>query len=95
MAAWAISLAAAGLPAAARSTVSAATCEADFEAMLAAIDANRESAIREIERQLAEAAADKHPALKDLREAAWMQEEAERVQASHFRRDCLKAAAAK
>ncbi|MEK9755382.1 MAG: hypothetical protein VW338_19510 [Rhodospirillaceae bacterium] len=60
--------------------------------MLAAIDANLKAAVAELDRQIAESEADKHPALVALKEAAWMQEERERVQADHFRRDCLKAA---
>jgi hypothetical protein len=66
-------------------------CEADFQAMLISIGENRASAVREIDRQLLEAPPEKHPALKDLKEAAWMQEESERVQAHRYRTDCLKA----
>jgi len=68
-----------------------AVCEADYQAMLVAIADNRASAVREIDRQILETPPEKHPALNDLKEAAWMQEESERIQAHRYRQDCLKA----
>ena len=80
-----------GTPAAAAELTPAA-CEADFQAMLTAIAANRQTAVQDLERQIAEADPERHPALKELREAAWTEEEHQRIQADHFRQDCLKAA---
>ncbi len=85
-------LGAASVSARAQPGISVATCEADFQALLAAIRINRESSIAEIERQIGETTPDRHPALNELKEAAWMQEEHERRQADQFHRDCLKAA---
>jgi hypothetical protein len=84
-----LSLAGAQAPAA---DLTPAVCEADFQAMLAAITANRQAAVRDLERQIAEADPERHPALKELSEAAWTEEEHQRIQADHFRLDCLKAA---
>jgi hypothetical protein len=69
-----------------------AVCETDFQAMLAAIAANRQAAVQDLDRQIAETDPERRPALKELREAAWTEEEHQRVQADRFRLDCLKAA---
>lgn len=67
-------------------------CHVDFHDMLAAIEANRDSALAEIKRQLASATAEQKTRLMDLHEQVWTQEEMDRRHADLYRRDCLRAA---
>ena len=68
-------------------------CAEDFNALIAEIERNRQSAITKLNRQLTEA--DTHrqrDSLKFLLEQVWDDEERQRVTAGMIRRDCEKAA---
>ena len=68
-------------------------CVEDFNALIAEIERNRQSAITKLNRQLTEA--DTHQqrdSLKFLLEQVWDDEERQRATAGMIRRDCEKAA---
>ena len=68
-------------------------CVEDFNALIAEIERNRQSAITKLKRQLTEA--DTHQqrdSLKFVLEQVWDDEERQRATAGMIRRDCEKAA---
>ena len=73
------------------SSLTEATCEADYHEMLAQVENNREQTLAEIKRQLKDATGDLRDSLIAMREPAWDQEEQGRHQASLIRIDCLRA----
>lgn len=72
--------------------VTSRQCTADYKAMIAEIERNRQSAIAEINRQLQDAAGQQRQSLEAMLEQAWDDEERQRVTAGMIRRDCEKAA---
>lgn len=66
-------------------------CEADYQELIADIEANRQSALAEINGQLAEAAGGARAALEAMREKVWDEEESQRGRAQAIRTDCLRA----
>ena len=68
-------------------------CAEDFNALVAEIERNRQSAITRLNRQLTEVDTDQQrDSLKFMREQVWDDEERQRVTAGIIRRDCEKAA---
>ena len=68
-------------------------CARDFNAVIAEIERNRQSAITRLNRQLTEVDTDQQrDSLKFIREQVWDDEERQRVTAGIIRRDCEKAA---
>ena len=68
-------------------------CVEDFNALIAEIERNRQSAITRLNRQLTEVDTDQQrDGLKFMREQVWDDEERQRVTAGIIRRDCEKAA---
>ena len=68
-------------------------CARDFNALIAEIERNRQSAITRLNRQLTEVDTDQQrDSLKFMREQVWDDEERQRVTAGVIRRDCEKAA---
>ena len=68
-------------------------CANDFNALIAKIERNRQSAITRLDRQLTEAETlQQRDSLKFMLEQVWDDEERQRVTAGIIRRDCEKAA---
>ncbi len=68
-------------------------CVEDFNALIAEIERNRQSAITKLNRQLTEAdTRQQRDSLKFLLEQVWDDEERQRATAGMIRRDCEKAA---
>ena len=89
----AILLVAMGVITTSAGAVTVQQCADDFNALIAEIERNRQSAITKLNRQLNEVETDQQrDSLKFMLEQVWDDEERQRVTANMIRRDCEKAA---